>query len=141
MEITEVSPEYMNKFAQQIILISSLLAGFSITVVANLLVRSARDRLAVAILKVATLSAGCFLVTVFAMTKLLMLTTPGYPTEFLEEAGSLLVPRIIGLLTFVTGLATLTAIIALAGWTHSRRTGIFTTAVGAATFLLLLFFM
>ncbi len=53
--------EYWNELAKQMLLISSLLGGFSITIVANL----------------ATLSAGCFLVTVFAMFDIIMITTEG----------------------------------------------------------------
>lgn len=69
--------EYWNALANQLILISSLLSGFSIAIVANLLVSETKSRLHINILKSATISAGCFLVIVFAMTSILMLTTPG----------------------------------------------------------------
>ena len=65
----EITLEYWNELAKQTILISSLLSGFSITVVANILVSDKNDKLTNRILKSATLSAGFFLVSVFACVK------------------------------------------------------------------------
>ena len=73
----EMTLEYWNELAKQTILISSLLSGFSITIVANLIVSDKNDKLTNRILKAASLAAGCFLVTVFAMIQISMMTTSG----------------------------------------------------------------
>ncbi len=132
----EITLEYWNTLANQTILISSLLSGFSIAVVANLLVSDKKDKLTNSILISATLSAGCFLVTVFAMIQISMLTTPGgnlktiVPEDFLT-------PRIIGMSTFMVGLFALSAMISLSGWTKSKKIGILTTIIGVLALLLI----
>ena len=132
----EISLEYWNELAKQIILISSLLTGFSITVIANLLVSDKNDQLTNRILKTATLSAGCFLVSVFAMIQISMMTTKGgYLTNVNEN--DFFLPRVIGMVTFMLGLFSLTLLISLSGWPKSKKTGIFTTVVGILTLLLI----
>lgn len=132
----EITLEYWNELAKQTILISSLLSGFSITVVANLLVSDKNDKLTNQILKSASLSAGCFLVTVFAMVQISMMTTTG---GYLKDvvAKDFIVPRIIGMLTFMIGLLSLTAMISLSGWTKSKKVGRFTTTIGILTLILI----
>lgn len=131
----EMTFEYWNKLAHQIILISSLLSGFSIAVIANILVHDSNDRIVIYILKTATVAAGCFLVSVFAMTEILMITTPGYPMKVTE--GDLFMPRIVGIITYMLGIMGLSTVISLVGWTKSRSTGIFTTAVGLFIFMMI----
>ena len=133
----EISLEYWNELAKQIILISSLLSGFSITVVANILVSDKNDVLINRILKSATLSAGCFLVTVFAMVQISMMTTPG---GYIKEvtANDFVLSRIIGMLSFVVGLLSLTTMVSLSGWTKSKQVGRYTTVIGILTLLLIL---
>ncbi|MFB1022498.1 MAG: hypothetical protein ACI9DK_002629 [Vicingaceae bacterium] len=72
----EITLEYWGALANRTILISSLLSGFSITVGANLLISDKNDKLTNRILKSATLAAGCFLVTVFSMIQISIITTP-----------------------------------------------------------------
>ena len=132
----ELEPEYLNKIANQLIVICSLLSGFSIAVMANLLVIKSEDRIMGYILKVTTIAAACFLITLFAMTKLLMMTTEGYP--FAVESSDLDLPKIVGFASFIIGIFSLSLLIALSGWTKTRKTGIFTTIVGVITLILLL---
>ena len=132
----EITLEYWNELAKQTILISSLLSGFSITVVANLLVSDKNDKLFNRILKSATLSAGCFLVSVFAMIQISMMTTPGGYLKNITE-NEFFVPRIIGIIAFMVGLFSLTVMISLSGWTKSKRVGIYTTVIGIITLLLI----
>lgn len=134
--MNEVSLEYWNVLANQLIIICSLLSGFSIAVTANLLVYKSNTRIINNILKTATIAAGCFLVTVFAMTKILMMTTPGYPVNVGIE--DLVLPKLIGIFAFLVGIFSLSIVIALSGWTKSKRTGIFTTTVGILTLILIL---
>ncbi|MCT4645283.1 MAG: hypothetical protein N4A74_09885 [Carboxylicivirga sp.] len=132
--------EYWNSLANQLILISALLSGFSIAVMANLIVSDRNDTLCRRLLKISTTSAGCFLVAVFAMTKISMMTTPGGLLKNVLESDFLL-PRIIGLSAFMVGLVALAILISLSGWTKSRKAGIFSTLVGIVTLLLILITM
>jgi|AntRauTorckE5430_2_1112549.scaffolds.fasta_scaffold05266_2 uncharacterized membrane protein YozB (DUF420 family) len=132
----EITFEYWNKLADQTIMISSLLGGFTIAVIANLLVSEVNTRIFKNIMIVSTLAASFFLVSVFAMTTLLMKTTTGYPLEVIES--DLIFPRIVGAISFILGIISLIAIISLAGWTKSKKMGRFTTAVGIFTLVLIL---
>jgi hypothetical protein len=136
----EMTLEYWNALAHQTTLIASLLSGFSIAVVAHMIVSDKKDRLTTMILKAATLSAGCFLVAVFAMIQISMATTPG---GYLKDvvAADFLIPRAIGIFTFITGLFSLTVMISLSGWSKSKKVGVFTTIVGVLTLLLILITM
>ncbi len=132
----EMTLEYWNALANQTLLISSLLSGFSITVVISILVTDNDAKVMNRILKLATISSGCFLVTVFAMTQISMITTPGgYIKNITTD--DFLVPRVIGIFTFMIGLFSISGILALSGWVKSRKTGIFTTIVGILTLLLI----
>ena len=135
--MTELTFEYYNKLADQIITISTLLGGFSIAVIANFLVLDTKTRLTNNIMKASTLAACLFLVTVFAMTKVLLMTTEGYPKKVLES--DLLLPRGIGVFAFYFGTISLIVMISMAGWTKSKKMGIFTTIIGIITLMLVLF--
>ena len=132
----EVTFEYWNKLADQTILISSLLGGFSIAVIANLLVSELNTKLIKSIMFFSTLAASFFLITIFAMTKLLLMTTNGYPIKF--EESDLLIPRTIGSLFFYFGIISLISVISLAGWTKSKNMGRITTSIGILTLILTL---
>ena len=129
----ELSPEYMNKLANQILFISALLGGFSLTVLVLLLENKTSTRLLTTIFRVATVATGAFLVTIFAMTKILMMTTPGYPLKLI--VGDLTQPKMVGVIAFLVGIIAVVAIIALAGWTKSKNSGIFATIVGIITLI------
>jgi len=135
----EMSFEYWNKLANQIIVISSLLGGFSIAVIANFLVSDTNTRLTRNIMKSAVLAASFFLVSVFAMTKILMMTTDGFPLKMTE--GDLRVPSLIGGVTLLFGVMSLITMISLSGWTKSKKMGIFTTVIGILTLILILFML
>ncbi len=132
----EMTFEYWNKLADQIMTISSLLGGFSIAVIANILISDTNTRLLKNIMVAATLAGSFFLVNVFAMTKLLMMTTNGYPLKVIES--DLHLPRMVGMISFFLGIISLITMISLAGWTKSKKMGIFTTAIGTLTFILIL---
>ena len=135
----ELEPEYMNSIANQIILVASLLAGFSIAIVANLLTDNTKSKITNYIFKTTTLAAGCFLVSVFAMTKIVMMTTRGYPNKILSI--NLSIPNTIGSISFLFGILFLCIVLGLSGWTKSKKMGVFTTIVGGITFLLIIITM
>ena len=134
--MTEITFEYWNKLAEQIVMISSLLGGFSIAVIANFLVSNLNTKLSKSIMAVSTLAASFFLTTVFAMTNLLMKTTVGYPFEVVDN--DLMLPRVVGVIAFYLGIISLLAMISMSGWTKSKRMGRFTTILGIITLILIL---
>ena len=135
----ELSFDYWNQLAGHLILTCALLTGFSIAITANLIINSNSNRLHNAILKVSTISSGCFLVAVFALTNILMKTTEGYPFEVTNA--DLTKPRIIGIMSYMIGVVSLLTVIGMSGWTKSRNTGIFTTVVSAFALILIMFFI
>lgn len=132
----EVTIEYWNELAKQMILISSLLSGFSIAVVANILVSDKKDDLINKIMKSATVSASCFLITLFSMVQISMLTTPGGYLENITP-NDFALPRFLGAVSFLIGLISLSTTIALSGWTKSKKVGKFTTIIGILTLILI----
>ena len=135
----EISLEYWNKLADQIIMISSLLGGFSIAVVANFLVSETNNRLMSNIMKFAVIAASFFLIALFSMTKILMMTTKGFPLQISED--DLIFPKMIGGISFFIGIISLIIMISLSGWTKSKILGRFTTAIGVLTLILILFML
>jgi L-asparagine transporter-like permease len=132
----ELSFEYLNKVANQSIFISALLAGFSLTVMTLLLEDQRAERLRRHIFRMAAVATGAFLITIFAMTKMFLMTTEGYPFSVDEDA--LTTPKILGAITFYLGIAALIAVVSLMGWTKSKSLGWFTTIVGILTFFFVL---
>lgn len=128
--------EYLNHLARQILLISSLLGGFSIAIVANLLTEKSNSKIMKCVFKTTTLAAGCFLVSIFAMTKLVMMTTKGYPVKV--SSLKLDLSNNIGSLSFLLGIFFICLVIGLSGWTKSKKIGVFTSIISTLTFLLVL---
>jgi len=132
----EMTPEYWNELANHFILISALLAGFSIAFVANLIVSDTNSRVLKYLQITATVAASSFLISLFSMTKILMMTTEGYPLKIDEN--DFYVPRIIGGVTFMIGIIALCTLIAISGWTKSKSMGIITTIIGILTLMTVL---
>ena len=135
----EVTFEYWNKLATQIIFISSLLGGFSILVIANLLISDLKTRLSKYIMVFATLAASLFLVSIFAWTSVMMMTTVGYPNKIVSS--DLNFHRTIGGITFLFGTVSLIAMISSVGWIKSKKMGIVTTVIGSLSLILIVLTM
>jgi len=131
----EISFEYWNKLASQTLTISSLLGGFSIAIMANMIVSEMKTRMSKIIFIASTLAGCFFLISVFAMTSMILKTTEGYPIKVIES--DLIIPRILGMLSFTLGIVSLLVLISLGGWTKSKKLGIFTTVAGVITLILL----
>ena len=132
----ELPLEYWNKLASQQIFISAFLGGFSLTIIASLLVREISGIYKKRIFKTAIISAASFLICLFASTNMLMMTTPGFPVEVGDR--ELMLPRLISGITFFIGIISLVVIISLAGWTQSKSMGRFTTVIGILTLILMI---
>ena len=100
------------------------------------MVSDVNTRLSKNILKTAVLAAGSFLVSVFAMTNVLMMTTDGYPLKMTEM--DVKTSAIVGGLALFLGIMSLITMISLSGWTKSKQLGRFTTVVGIITFILII---
>ncbi|MEL7219984.1 MAG: hypothetical protein AAGJ93_01620 [Bacteroidota bacterium] len=128
--------EYMNKFASQTQFISALLCGFSLTVLVLLFDQEHTDKFNVNIFRFSILATGAFLVSIFAMTNIFLMTTVGFPLPV--ESKDLVVPNILGGVSFLIGIISMVIIISLLGWTKSKTLGLFSTVVGLITLLLII---
>ena len=128
--------DYLNTLAHQTILINALLGGFSLTVLVLLFEDKSSTKLMFHIFRLATISTAFFLVSIFAMTNILMLTTKGYPMPV--ESDELILSRLIGTVSFLLGIISVLALVALSGWTKSNSLGRFTTAVASIALILIL---
>lgn len=135
----EIPLEYMNKLANQFFFVSALLVGFSLSTIIMLIDNIATDKLIINIFRLATIASTSFLVCIFSMTKILMMTTPGFPLEV--EYADLATPSRIGMIAFLIGIMSMMGLISLSGWTKSKKLGIFTTIIGLAATILILSMM
>lgn len=133
--MTELSLEYWNQLSSQLIFISALLGGFTLTVLATLLNFKTTERISNALFKTTIIAAVSFLITIYAMTKIMMMTTKGYPLEF--SGSEIIFSRSIGSITFLLGTLCLFLIVALAGWAKSKKIGMFATIVGIIGLILI----
>ena len=134
--MTELSFEYWNALVSQLIVISSLLCGFSLSLLFKLPDTQSNNRINTYIFRSTTIATASFLVCIFAMTKILMMTNKGFP--FKVTAADLTLPRIIGVLSFLTGIVSIILIISLSGWNKPDRSKWFTIIIGILTLLLII---
>ena len=128
-----LSNDYINALATQIIFISVFLGGFSATLLVTLLVAD-NERKMMKVLIVSSASAAIlFIIATFAMTKLVMVTTPGFPLKIVEN--EMIRARVFGVLAHIGGILALMFTIVASGWLKSRRLGIATTMLGATGFI------
>ena len=131
----ELSNEYLNSLAQQLIFISAFLGGFSATILGTLIVSDNRSKYFRIMVVSSALAAMCFVVTLFGMTSIIFQTTDGYPLEV--DTQGLVVVRLIAIFTMFIGLISFTVCIASSGWLISKNIGRFTTAIGVIAFILI----
>ena len=91
------------------------------------------------IFRLAILATGAFLISIFSMTNIFMMTTEGYPFEVKNEDLTWL--RALGALSYLIGIICITLILALFGWTRSKGLGWFSTTVGLLSLILILMMM
>ncbi|MCI4669940.1 MAG: hypothetical protein MRZ79_17520 [Bacteroidia bacterium] len=139
--MTEASIGYWNELANQLIFLSALLGGFSLAVIVSLLAEKSDTRVHTNLFRAAAFSAASFLISIFAMTKILLMTTKGFPFAGNITGNDLIIPRLVGMITFITGIFSMIAIISLSGWVKSKRMGRFTSILGSIALLLILMMM
>ena len=133
--MVELSFEYMNKLASQTQFIGALLCGFSLTVLVLLFEKQDSNKIHINIFRFSIISTSAFLVSIFAMSNIVMVTTEGFP--FKVENSDLVLPRVLGIISFLIGMTSITIIISLFGWTKSKKLGLFSTTVGILTLILM----
>ena len=131
-----ISLSYWNELSNQLMLISSLMCGFSVAVVVTLLIHNSTNKILGIIFKLAVFSALAFLLSIFSTTTIKMMTTQGYPLKFDEAKFS--TTRIIAGFGFLTGILSIISILSLSGWVKTKRTGWLTTILGILSFILFL---
>jgi hypothetical protein len=128
MEIQEIPLSYLKEIAKQLIFISAFLGGFSAAILGTLIVSTKSSKTLKYLILGTSLSALSFIVSVFAMTKIVMIALPDSPFNGNYEAT--IVPRTIGSIAFFLGIIALIFTISISGWTHSKKLGIATTTLG-----------
>lgn len=131
----ELSFDYLNKLAAQNILIVSILCGFTLSVIISILDKKDDNRMMKSIFVCAVIATASFLVSIFANTKILMLTTEGYPVKV--SGKKLNFPRILAVLTFLSGILSVLFILVISIWSKSKVSKFLAVIVGLVTLLLI----
>ena len=130
----KLSFEYWNALASQFAVISSLLAGFCLSLIFSL--PETNSKITNYVFRAAVTGTASFLISIFAMTKILLLTTKGYPFKVTED--DFLFPRISGVMGFFVGILSIVVILSLSGQVKSENSKRFTTIAGIITLVLII---
>jgi len=133
--MADLSFDYWNKLAGQLVVISSLLDGFSLSAIIPLIEARADSKPMNYIFRSVVIATASFLISIFAMTKIMMMTSQGFPTKV--TGSDLLIPRLVGALSFLVGILSIVVVISLSGWQKSGSMKRFTLFVGLLTLLIL----
>lgn len=136
INITELPLEYQKEVAEQIIFISAFLGGFSASILGTLITSKSDSKVLKALIVSSSLSAISFIVAVFAMTSIIMISTKGYP--FIIDVNKTTFIRLVGTASFMVGLLALIIVVAMSGWMHSKRVGWITAVLGMIGLVLIL---
>jgi hypothetical protein len=111
--MAELAPDYLAALAAQVGSVSAFLGGFAATFLAMFLTLGHRSRAASAAIAASAVASVAFVVAVIGSTCLIA------------------VLQLIGMSSFLIGMAALLASLGASGWTRSRATGWTTTAIAA----------
>lgn len=137
--MTDLSSAYFAELANQLIFISAFLGGFSATILGTLIASENNGKIIKVLIILISISAATFILTVIAMTKIILIHAPDSPLANGEDLVSL--PRVIGSLSFLVGMTALLLVISLSGWLKSVKLGIVTSALGLCSlFMVMLLF-
>lgn len=139
METIDLPLAYLNELAKQTIFISAFLGGFSAAILGTLIVSKQKSKILNTLVFSTALSSLAFIVAVMGMTKLVMISTPGYPFEITPSITT--APRIIGSLAFFIGILSLVFSIGISGWVQSKKLGIMTSVIAAIGMILSFIFL
>lgn len=134
--MNELSFEYLHTMSSQVILICTFLAGFSATILSSFVTQKQHSRIRNVIILSLLIATCTMLISMFYLTNIFILTTPGYPQKVSIEALSQQLT--ICMIFFVFGIAAFLLFISLTGWLNSRNMGMVTSVLGAVTFIFVL---
>jgi hypothetical protein len=132
----ELPPEYLAEIARQIAFVSAFLGGFAATFLGTLLFAPSERRIAAWAISSSAMSACAFIVTVLALSMLVVNLRPDAPAAVVADAGQAVRARIVGFFSFMLGMYSLLASIGLSGWLRSRRLGWLTTMIALVAAIL-----
>ena len=135
MSVQELPFTYLNELAKQLMFISSFLGGFSIVILATLIVSQPHSKLKKWLILTSAVSTVAFITSLFLMTKVLLITTEGSIIEYTKA--SLGKTRTIGGLAFFLGLTTIFISVGISGWLVSKRLGVITTILAIIGFAII----
>ncbi len=129
MHMIELSAEYLNDLMTQLVFISVFLGGFSASILGTLITTDKKKSKVLSKLIIgSSLAALSFIVAVFAMTNIIIVTIPTYPLPY--DGSSVSTSRAVGFASFIIGILSILFVIGTSGWLYSRKLGIFTTVIG-----------
>ena len=137
--MTELPLNYIKELAEQIIFISAFLGGFSAAILGTLIVSDKKSKTLKILILGSSFSAVSFIIAVFAMTKLVMISIPGAPYPLSAESTNL--PRLTGSISFFFGIIALLFVVGTSGWLQSKRLGIATSIISLIGLLLIFLFI
>ena len=123
------TPQYLVDIATQLGILGAFLGGFAATLLVALLLHEKRQRVVVAAIVFAALSATAFIVAVIGATNLI---SQLHPDALANHAAPQLVQlsRLTMSAGFAIGVYALFGCIGVSGWIRSPLTGWLTTAIG-----------
>lgn len=131
----ELSMTYLRELAIQTVFISAFLGGFSASILGTLILSENKHKVLKFLIIGTSLSAISFIVSVFAATQIIMISTEGYPLEVTDETTKM--ARIVIGLSFYLGVFSLIFVLATSGWVYSKGVGITTTILGIIGLILI----
>jgi len=132
--MSELPHSYLNFLASQIAFISTFLGGFAATILGAVALSDKTGKIITALLIGSAISASAFIVTVFAMTDIMISTTEGFP--FPVPYGELESMNVKGMTSLLVGIVSLLFVIGCSGWLKSRKIGTITTIIGVISLIL-----
>ncbi|WP_046757629.1 hypothetical protein [Kordia jejudonensis] len=134
MNIPDLPVEYFKILAEQAVFISAFLGGISATILVTFIITNNDKKVFKYMMLFAAIAAVSFIVAIFGMTKIQLLLAPDSPYEHIKA--QLVFPRVVGGLSFYSGINSLLVVISLSGWLRSKRLGIITTILGVIAIVL-----
>jgi len=131
----ELSYNYSELLAKQIILISALFGGLSTTALISLVLSKRNDKLLKTLTVIMAIASFSLVIATFAMNNLLMISHPEYPLDLSKN--QINQSRIIGSISFFIGILSFCGALSLSGWFKSKPIGITTTVLGIISYIVI----
>lgn len=137
--MNELSDQYMHLLAEQFIFISVFLGGFSATLLATIISSDLNNKCSKAMIVTSATSALSFVICVFCMTGIFLMTSEGYPNHL--GGYSMSFTKNLAAINLAIGILSFVTTIGLSGWLKSRGLGITTSILATIAFVVLLIAM